>query len=142
MKHYKANKKGFIRFLLVGFVLLPTAIFFLDKETFLEKPYILLPLITPLAIISWIYMDTSYQINQSTFSYRSGFLRGKLEIDTIREVVVGKTMWAGLRPALATKGLIIKYNKYETLYIAPENKEELISDMLKINPTIQVIKVE
>ncbi len=44
----------------------------------------------------------------------------------------------GLKPALAEKGLIIKYNKFDTIYIAPESNEELIKDLLAINTAILV----
>jgi hypothetical protein len=47
-------------------------------------------------------------------------------------------MWSGVRPALASKGLIIKYNKYDDIYIAPENNNEMIKDLLKVNPAIKL----
>lgn len=45
-------------------------------------------------------------------------------------------MWAGTKPALATKGLIIKFNKYDEIYIAPEDSDIMINAFLKINPEI------
>ncbi|WP_223269287.1 MULTISPECIES: PH domain-containing protein [unclassified Polaribacter] len=70
--------------------------------------------------------------------YRSGFLRGKVEIPTIKEILKGKTMWSGIKPALAKNGLIIKFNKYDEIYIAPESNNELISDLLKLNSEIKI----
>ena len=138
MKTHKANRKGLINYLLVGSALLPITIFLLNKNTFTEKPFILLPLAIPLILIFWIYFDTYYKIENNELIYRSGFLRGKIEISKIREVLKGKTMWSGLKPALARKGLIIKFNKYDEIYIAPENNDEMISDLLKANPTIKI----
>jgi hypothetical protein len=140
MKIYKANRKGFINYLLIGFVILPIVIFFLDKKTFIEKPFIILPLLSPLILIFWIYFDTFYKINNNKFIYRCGFLRGKIEIQNIKEIQKGKTLWSGIKPALATKGLIIKFNKYDAIYIAPENNDELISDLLKLNSGIKIIE--
>jgi len=138
MKIYKANRKGIIRYLLIGFIVLPAVIFLMDMNTFTEKPYILLPLLSPLILIFWIYFDTLYIIENNYLIYRSGFLRGKIEIPNIKEVIKGKTMWSGIKPALARKGLIIKFNKYDEIYIAPENNNEMISDLLKINSEIKI----
>jgi hypothetical protein len=33
----------------------------------------------------------------------------------------------------------VKYNRYDDVYIAPEDSESLIADLLAINPNIQVI---
>lgn len=138
MKIYKANRRGFINYLLIGSIILPIIIFFLDKNTFTEKPFILLALLSPLVLIFWIYFDTFYKIENNELIYRSGFLRGKIKISTIKEIIIGKTMYSGIKPALAKNGLIIKYNKYEEIYIAPINNNELISDLLKKNPEIKI----
>jgi hypothetical protein len=138
MKIYKANRKGFINYLLIGSVILPIVVFFLDKNTFSEKPFILLPLLSPLILIFWIYFDTSYKIENNELIYRSGFLRGKIGIPNIKEILKGKTMWSGIKPALAKNGLIIKFNKYDEIYIAPESNNELISDLLKLNSEIKI----
>ena len=140
MKTYKANRKGLINYLLIGVVLLPIAIFFLDKDTFTENPYILLPLLSPLALVLWIYFDTFYKIEKHQLIYRSGFLRGRIDISDIKEIVVNKTMWSGIKAAMATKGLIIKFNKYDEIYMAPENNDELIADLLKVNSGIKITK--
>lgn len=138
MKIYKANRKGFINYLLIGTVIVPIVIFFLDTNTFTEKPFILLPLLSPLILIFWIYFDTFYKIEKNELIYRSGFLRGKIEITSIKEILKGKTMWSGIKPALARNGLIIKFNKYDEIYIVPENNDELISDLIKLNSEIKI----
>ena len=138
MKIYKANRKGFINYLLIGSGILPIIIFIFDNGIFSEKPFILLPLISPLILICWIYFDTSYKIDNNELIYRSGFLRGKIGIPNIKEILKGKTMWIGIKPALAKNGLIIKFNNYDDIYIAPENNDELISDLIKLNSEIKV----
>ena len=138
MKTYKAKRKGLINYLLIGAVVLPIALFFLDKDTFIKNPFILLPLLSPLALIVWIYFDTLYKIEKNQLIYRSGFLRGRIDISKIKEIVVGKTMWSGIKPAMATNGLIIKFNSYDEVYIAPKNNDELIADLLELNPGIKI----
>lgn len=138
MKTYKAKRKGLINYLLIGAVVLPIALFFLDKDTFIKNPFIFLPLLSPLALIVWIYFDTLYKIEKNQLIYRSGFLRGRIDISKIKEIVVGKTMWSGIKPAMATNGLIIKFNSYDEVYIAPKNNDELIADLLELNPRIKI----
>lgn len=138
MKIYKANRKGFINYLLIGSIILPIVIFFLDKNTFMERPFILLPLLSPLILMFWVYLDTFYKIEKNELIYRCGFLRGKVEIQNIKEILKGKTMYIGVKPALAKNGLIIKFNKYDEIYIAPDNNDELISDLTKLNPEIKI----
>jgi len=140
MKVYKANRNGFVVYLLAGILLLTVVIFLLDRATFTEKPFILLPLISPIALLAWIYFDTSYSIENDRLRYRSAFIRGEINVGSIREIIVGKTMWNGVKPALAKNGLIIKYNKYDDIYLAPENNQELVADLLKINHTIEVVE--
>lgn len=138
MKIYKANRKGFINYLLIGSMIFPIVVFFIDKNSFREKPFNVLLLFIPLILIFWIYLDTIYTIENNELIYRSGFLRGKIEILNIKEILKGKTMWSGLKPALAGKGLIIKYNNYQEIYIAPESNDEMILDLLKINSKIKI----
>jgi hypothetical protein len=94
--------------------------------------------LSPLVLIFWIYFDTFYKIENNELIYRSGFLRGKIKIPTIKEIIIGKTIYSGIKPALAKNGLIIKFNKYEEIYIAPINNNELISDLLKKNSEIKI----
>lgn len=140
MKTYKANRKGFAKYLLIGSFLLPLIIFYLDRNTFVEKPFILLPSMIPLVLITWAYFGTVYKIEENHLMYRSAFLRGKIAIQEIKEIQKGKTMWSVVKPAIARKGLIIKYGKYEEIYIAPESNDEMVADLLKINPEIKVSK--
>ncbi len=138
MKTYKANKKGFAKYLLVGSILLPLLPFSLDKSTFIDKPFILLPLLSPLVLITWAYFGTVYKIEENNLIYRSAFLKGEIAILDIKEIQKGKTMWSGIKPALAKNGLIIKYDKYNEIYLAPENNDEMLADLLQINPEIIV----
>lgn len=138
MKIYKAKRGWLIHCLMIGLLILPFLIFFLDKEAFLERPSIFLPLVGPLTLSIWIYFDTYYKIEEGKLVYRSAFLRGEIDVGNIREIIKGKTMWVGIKPALASKGLIIKYNRFDDVYLAPVNNEELIEDLLKLNDKIVI----
>ena len=91
-----------------------------------------------MVLLLWIYFDTSYELNQNEFIYKSGPLRGKITINRINEVLKGKTMWAGIKPATAQKGLIIKYDKYNEIYISPKTNELFIEELLRLNSEIRI----
>lgn len=139
LKIYKADRKGYINFLIIGAVLLPLVVFLWDADNFIENPLMLLPLIAPLLMFVWIYFDTVYKLKQDLFIYHSGFLKGKIDVSKITEIIINKTLWSGIKPALAKDGMIIKFNTYDEIYIAPEDKNTLISDLLSINPKICVV---
>lgn len=138
MKVYKANRKGLINYMLAVFLLLPFIVFAIDQETFSEKPFLLIPLTVPLILFASAYFNTYYQLNNDNLHYRSGFLKGTIPVSAIRKITVGETMWVGTKPALARKGMVIMYNKYDEIYIAPENNDEIVADLKTINPTIEV----
>jgi len=139
MKTYKPRKDWLIYSLLTIVILLPLPIFISDAEAVLQRPLILLALWSPLPLLLWIFFDTAYAIKEGKLYYRSAFINGNIDIQTIRKVDMNSTMWSGIKPALATKGMIIYFNRFDEIYIAPENNEAMISDLLEINPEIQVV---
>jgi hypothetical protein len=139
MKIYKSKKDSLIFILIIGIMLLTFIVFFMDKDYFVKNPVVLLPLFLPISLILWIYFDTYYIIEDKKLKYHSAFLRGTIDIMNIREIVNGKTIWMGIKPALARNGLSIKFNKFDEVYIAPIDNNGMISDLLEINPDIKVV---
>ena len=86
----------------------------------------------------WCYYGTYYELTQTHLKYYCGPIRGHIEIKEIREIIKEKTLWVGLKPATARKGLIIKYGKYDEIYISPESNDEFISHILAINDAIKI----
>lgn len=142
MKNYNPKKGWFIYTLILCFFAISIGLYLLDAETFNEKPLILLPLIVPLAGILWIYFDTRYWLENGVLYYKSAFIKGKIAVTEIHEIVKGETMWVGVKPAMAQGGLIIKYNKYKQVYLAPESNDELVDDLIELNPSIKVVSKE
>ncbi len=70
--------------------------------------------------------------------YKSGPFNGKISIDRITEIVKGKTLWVGFRPATSRKGLIVKYDKYNEIYISPKTNESFIEKILELNGKIKI----
>jgi hypothetical protein len=91
-------------------------------------------------MLLWMWLATYYIITGDDLYYRSGPFYGNLPVSAIRRITTGKTLYVGMKPALATKGCIIHYNKYDDIYLSPANQEGFIDYLLKINPDIQIIR--
>jgi MFS family permease len=95
-------------------------------------------LLIPLCLLVWNYVTTYYILENGKLKYRSGMIKGEIDIATIKEIQPFKTSWVGLKPALAQNGIIIKYHKYDEIYISPENNDNFMEELIKINPSILV----
>lgn len=90
-------------------------------------------------LLLWLYFGTNYELSKTDgLIYRSGPFNGKINTDRITEIIKGKTLWVGFRPATARKGLIIKYDKYNELYISPKTNETFIAKILELNSGIKI----
>ena len=107
-----------------------------DYSFYEHWPLILILVVTGMFL--WIYFGTSYELSQYGFIYRFGPMNGKISINRIKEIVKGKTLWMGFRPATARKGLIIKYDLYNEIYISPKTNESFIEKILELNGNIKI----
>lgn len=90
-------------------------------------------------VIAWGFKATSYEITKNQIKYKSGFINGAIDINNIQSITRNKTLWVGMKPALSRNGLIIKYNKYDVLYISPKTNTSFITEILKLNSSIIII---
>jgi len=139
MKVYKAKKGALMSSFLLGILAVPIVLYFFDTAPFNERLKMLIPLLVPAILVIWPYFDTRYQIDGQILKYKSAYIKGEIEISKIRIILKGKTMWVGIKPALANGGMIIKYNRFDDVYLAPVDSETFIKDLKTINPSIQVI---
>jgi hypothetical protein len=139
MKIYKSKKDNLIRILIIVFTLLPIFVFFIDIQNIIKNSIPLLVSFLPVLLLLWIYFDTYYIIDGRMLKYHSAFIKGEIEIIKIKEIVKEKTAWIGIKPSLARKGLIVKFNRFDEIYISPKSNETMISDLLEINPNINII---
>lgn len=98
----------------------------------------LLILLVVCAFLLWCYYGTYYELTKTHLKYNSGPIKGSIKIREIKEIIKDKTLWVGLKPATARKGLIIKYRKYDEIYISPESNEEFIGSLLELNDVIKI----
>ena len=88
----------------------------------------------------WVLYGTYYFIDDTYIKYYSGPIRGKIEIEKIHTIVKDKNLYAGLRPATALRGVVVKYGKYDEVYFSPYTNEDFIRELLKIKPDIKIEK--
>lgn len=89
-------------------------------------------------MLFWIIKETYYTLTDIELKYKSGYLSGSILIGNIKELDVNKTLWIGVKPATAMKGIIVKYNQWDQIYITPKSNEEFIEEILKINSKIKI----
>ncbi|NDV44361.1 PH domain-containing protein [Flagellimonas sediminis] len=89
-------------------------------------------------LLLWMYFGTRYELAADGLVYQCGPMRGKISYDRIREIVKGKTLWVGLKPATARKGLIVKFDRFDEIYISPDTNERFIEKILEKNPNIKI----
>lgn len=134
------SKKSFFVGIIFGIVCL-LMLFIAIKVLFYNRDkWIALVSVLPLFsfILSWF--NTYYVMQDEILSYKSGFVNGAINIVDIREIIVGKTWFVSWKPALASKGLIVKYNRWDEIYISPEKETLFLEELLKINPEIKINK--
>lgn len=122
---------GLVAFL-GGFSVFGIAFNWIEKSDY----WIVIPCLAIASFLLWIYFGTWYQLTSTELIYRSGPLRGRIPINEIREIVKGKTLYAGIKPATAGKGLIICFRKFDEIYISPKTNDWFVEEILKRNPAI------
>ena len=90
----------------------------------------------------WIYFGTGYELTKTELKYKSGPIRGKIKIDEITEIIKGKSLWSGLKPATSRSGLILKHRKFDEIYISPDSNDFFIAKILEINKNIKITNHE
>lgn len=90
------------------------------------------------ALMVWIYFDTRYTLTSEHLHYKSGPFKGSVSLDSIREVIAGETLWSGMKPALARDGIVIKFNKYDEVYISPESNEEFLKSLSVLTKNMSI----
>ena len=139
---FKSRKDSFFRAVIFGLnaVLVGIIILILmNEETAKHAYWVLLPIAAVVGLLFWLFFGTHYELTQENgLVYQSGPIHGKIGLDRITEIIKGKTLWVGLRPATARKGLIVKYDKFNEIYISPDTNESFIEKILELKGHIKI----
>ena len=86
---------------------------------------------------------TKYWIENETFHYKSTFIKGTIDIQSIRKLEVNTTCLLNNQPATSNfNGIMIYFNKYEDTFITPEDNQGLVESLTMINPNIDVRNIK
>jgi hypothetical protein len=135
---YVSEKGRLTRAVYAGVILLLLSIVVTRRDEMTDKPLALVLLLVPVGFLLWLWLDTWYRIEEGFLVYKSGPFRGRIAIDSIREITKNKTLFVGFKPALGQKGLIIRYNGWEEIYISPHHKEAFLAELLRRNGAIVI----
>lgn len=141
MNRFLSTKNTFTIVILWGIVLFFIVMLVLNftKGNVPVAPMIIISLVT--AFVLWVLLDTRYVIKNNFLLYRSGPIRGRVDITKIKSIkrFSGLNVPVMLKPALDTKGFIVTYNQFDDLFISPKMSDVFIEEIKKINPQIEVI---
>lgn len=139
---FDSKKDTLFSILILGtnaFLIGITIVGILNGEMEKDEYWTLLIIAAVVGLLFWLYFGTNYELTKKDgLVYRSGPFNGKISVDRITEIIKGKTLWVGFRPATARKGLIVKYDKYNEIYISPKTNESFIKKILELNRQIKI----
>lgn len=98
-------------------------------------------------LISLMYLlaqqTTQYWIENNNLYYKSLFMRGIIDIYSIRKLELNSSNWSSNKPATTfTKGITIFYNKIDDIYFSPEDNCAFVNALRQINPSIEIVKIK
>lgn len=127
MKSYKSKVDWWLVLILLAVFAFPIV------QGIQTKEYLLSAIFAGLILLFWILGSTlKYKIQDEYLSVWTT----KIDIKTIRKVYATRNPLSS--PALSINRLAIVYNKYDEILISPEDREDFISELLKVNPSIEV----
>lgn len=84
-----------------------------------------------------LFKTTIYSIDENNLIVKSLFIvNQKIEISTIRKIEKSNSILSS--PALSLDRIVVKFNKYDEIYLSPKLKELFVEELLKVNPTIEI----
>jgi len=128
------SKKGFIIYAVLALLIIIEISYVFHK---LYLPALLCLGLTGVIVIPIVF-NTCYTISNKILKVKSGFLLNRsIPIESIKKIVPCHTILSA--PALSFDRLEVFYNQYDSVVISPENKDDFIADLQKINPAIEYI---
>ncbi|MEY4521615.1 MAG: hypothetical protein RIT10_800 [Bacteroidota bacterium] len=112
------------------------------RNLLLKDEFSITPFIISVVSLGFIYYSsktTYYIIEGNELICKSLFLKRKIEINCIRKIEKSNSLGSIYKIASAFHGLTIHYNKFDDVFISPENYLEFCKLLKEQNPSIQFI---
>lgn len=141
-KIFEAKKDKLFSVIFYGLfaILLLLVMFIINQESTNQKWFSFFIVVFVFLMLIWIWYVTDYKIVNTILSVRSGPFNKNIPIRTITRIEIGKTQWIGFKLGLSRGGLIIHYNKYDQVYITPENQDKFCKQLKLVNKNIAIAK--
>jgi hypothetical protein len=112
------------------------------RNLLFKDEFSITPFIFSVISLGFIYAarkTTYYTIEGNELNCKSLFLKRKIEINSIRTIEKSNSLGSIYKIATAFHGLTIHYNKFDDVFISPENHLEFCKLLKELNPSIQFI---
>jgi hypothetical protein len=118
----------------VALIIGAVSVLLLQSEQSWTGFLIMLPVI---AFIVHMFLATKYTIAGTLLNIRCGLMYHKqIDINTVRKIAETNNPLSAPAPSLDR--LEISFGNYESVMISPRQKNEFISEMIAVNPNIEV----
>ncbi|MBP1967934.1 hypothetical protein J2Z83_000026 [Virgibacillus natechei] len=88
------------------------------------------------ALLLWFWFSTGYKIEDDIIKIRYGPIRMKVPIKNI--LIIKKRKNPFTAPALSVDKLELVSGRFDVISISPENQEEFVKSVLKVNDEIKL----
>jgi hypothetical protein len=133
MKTFEHKKDVVSMFGLIGIIVILNLLRYVNGYGY-SMPVLILTIFLTIMVV-WMWMDSSYIIENQTLRIKNGPFSQKVDINQIEQIKSGKPSIFGGK--LAKFKLTISYKKRK-LNVFPIDKEDFIKSLLKINSKIKV----
>ena len=89
-----------------------------------------------LAATIWVFTSTAYEVGPTDLVVRSGPIRVRVPIASIRRISSSRTILAS--PALSMRRLEVEYGKYDVAVVSPKDQAGFIAALTARNPAIEI----
>src|SRR5690349_7720085 len=122
-KRFAPKKSLFFKlnFFILNFTTVLILFLFREESTLGYKIAAITIWLLALAYYIWQWTNTFYKLEGDELFYRSGFTKGHILVNSIRKIHIHSRAWGDTFAALTNRGLMITYNKWDEIFIAPKD---------------------
>lgn len=87
-------------------------------------------------IVLFVSKTTRYIIEENQLTVKSMWIvNDKIDISKIRKVEKSSSILSS--PALSLDRIVVRFNKFDEVYLSPKERQSFVQDLLAVNPDIE-----
>ena len=140
---FAAAKGTLFKLFLIGFFLLGLGVIYVGLKR--ENGLVIYDWIWIVIWLSYVgmhghrWLNTYYELSPEAITYRSGFSKGSIAINSLTHIKPRRKGIGDFRAALSGQGMELVSATAGILFVAPQEPEKLVTELLKRNPAIEFI---